>query len=122
MVTLQASTTDTYTDQGATAVASDGTTLSVTVSGDTVNLAQLTGGSPYVIVFSAQDQHGNLNSATRTVRVTDAINPTIVALATADGQNNPVSIAVGGTIDPAVNTLAGYTITDNLDPSPSVNI
>ena len=28
----------------------------------------------------------------------------------------------GGTIDPAVNTLAGYTVTDNLDPSPSVNI
>ena len=84
MVTLQASSTGTYTDQGATAQASDGTTLSVTQSGDTVNLAHITGGSPYVLVFSAVDAFGNLNSATRTVQVVDATNPTITALPTAD--------------------------------------
>ena len=41
VVTLQASATGTYTDQGAIAQASDGTTISVTQSGDTVNLAQI---------------------------------------------------------------------------------
>ena len=51
VVTLQADATGTYTDQGATAQASDGTTLSVTQSGDTVSLAQITAGFPYVIVF-----------------------------------------------------------------------
>ena len=79
VVTLQASTTDTYTDQGATAVASDGTTLSVAQSGDTVNLAQITGGSPFVIVFCAVDALGILNSAPRTVHVVDVTNPTITA-------------------------------------------
>ena len=75
-VTLQADATGTYTDQGASAQASDATTLSV---GDAVNLTQITGGSPYVIVFSAVDAFGNLNSATRTVHVVDATNPTITA-------------------------------------------
>ena len=107
-VTLQADATGTYTDQGATAQASDGPTLSVTQSGDTVNLAQITAGSPYVIVFSALDAFGNLNSATRTVHVVDATNPSIIALPTSDGQVNPVTMLQGGTIVPAVNTLAGY--------------
>ena len=50
--THQASTTHAYTDQGATATASDGVTvLSVTVSGDVVDLSQLTGGSPYLIIY-----------------------------------------------------------------------
>ena len=119
---LQASARGTYTDQSASAQASDGTTLSVTQSGDAVNLAQVTGASPYVIVFSAVDAFGNLNSATRTVHVVDATNPTITALATADGQVNPVTMLQGGTIDPAVNTLTGYLISDNLDPSPTVSI
>ena len=70
--THQASTTVTYTDQGAIATASDGVTVrSVTVSGDVVDLSQLTGGSPYLIVYSAQDRRGSTNSATRTVHAVD---------------------------------------------------
>ena len=60
VVTLRASTTGTYTDQGASPQASDGTALSVTQSGDAVNLAQITAGSPYVLVLSAVDALGNL--------------------------------------------------------------
>ena len=35
---------------------------------------------------------------------------------------NPVTMLQGGTIDPAVDTLAGDTVTDNLDPNPTVSI
>ena len=63
-----------------------------------------------------------MNSATRAVHVVDLLSPTIVALATADGQVNPVNMRVGNTLDPVVTTLAGYSITDNLDPSPTVSI
>lgn len=115
--TVQASTTASYTDAGASAVSSDGTVISVTVSGDTVDLTQLTGGSPYIIVFSAVDQYGSMNSATRTVHCVDLTNPTIVANAHSSGATNPVELTEGDTwTDP------GYVVTDNLDPSPTLTI
>ena len=75
-----------------------------------VNLAALTGSTPYQVVYSATDGHGNYNSEVRSIFVVDLLSPQIIALATADGQVSPVTMALNTTIDPAVNTPAGYTV------------
>ena len=70
--THQYSATATWTDQGATAVNSAGQALSVSVSGDVVNLAALTGSTPYQVVYSSTDGFGNYNSEVRSIQARSA--------------------------------------------------
>ena len=89
---------DTYTDAGATAVDSNGSSINVSSTGD-VNTSQV---GTYTITYTATDSEGRVSIATRTVVVIDSTPPVI----TING-DNPVTVEVGDTY-----TDAGATASD----------
>ena len=87
--THQYSSTATWTDRGATETDTGGQALSVSVSGDVVNLAALTGFTPYQVVYSATDGFQNFYSLVRQIHVVGTQSPSIVAVATSWGAGFP---------------------------------
>ncbi|MDP3970894.1 MAG: DUF5011 domain-containing protein [bacterium] len=104
-VSLECSTT--YTDAGSTAL--DNNDGSVSTNIDTSALDEDTPGS-YSVEHSATDTDDNTGTATRTVNVTDTIDPTVTLVGA-----SAVSVDQGDTY-----TDAGVTTADTCDASPEL--
>lgn len=97
-------TSDTYTEQGATAVDAIDASVAVVITGS-VNTAVP---GTYVLTYSSTDDAGNIGTATRTVNVSDATAPVITGV--------PANMTLEATSAAgAVGTYTLPTATDDVD-------